>query len=134
VLTVPIYTGGNIPARIAEAEVRVEEARIHHHDLERQAEQEVRYALLTYDAARSRVELAERNRALAAEELEHAQDRFANGVASALEVDNAQNSIASAADIRVAALAAQAQAWIDVERATGRIRELLPAAPTTTAQ
>jgi len=41
---------------------------------------------------------------------------------------------AAAADIRVAALAAQAQAWIDVERATGRIRELLPAPPTTTAQ
>jgi adhesin transport system outer membrane protein len=93
---------GSIPARIAEAEIRVEETRIHHHDLERQAEQEVRYALLTYDAARSRVELAERNRALAAEELEHARDRFSNGVASALEVDNAQNSIASAADTRVA--------------------------------
>ncbi len=129
VVTVPIYTGGSIPARIAEAEIRVDEARIHRHDLERQAEQEVRRALLTYDAARSRVELAERNRALAAEELEHAQDRFSNGVASALEVDNAQNSIATAADIRVAALAAQAQAWVDVERATGRIRELLPSAP-----
>jgi len=91
----------------------------------------VRYTLLAYDAARSRAELAERNQALAAEELEHAEDRFGNGVANALEVDNAQNSVTTAADTRVAALAAQAQAWFDVERATGRIRELIPAATTT---
>jgi outer membrane protein TolC len=131
-LNVPLYTGGAVPARIAEAETKVDEARIRKHDVERQAEQEVRYALLAYDAAHSRVDLAEKNRALAAEELEHAQDRFDSGVANALEVDNAQNSVTTAADTRVAALAAQAQAWFDVERATGRIRELVPAPATTT--
>lgn len=131
-VTVPIYTGGAVPARIAEAETRVEQARIRQHDLERQVEEDVRYALLNYDAARSREALAERNLALAGEELEHAQDRFGNGVASALEVDNAQNSVTTATDNRVAALAAQAQAWFDVERATGRIRALIPAASPTT--
>ncbi|MEO8502529.1 MAG: TolC family protein [Acidobacteriota bacterium] len=127
-VTVPIYTGGLTPARIAEATTRLEEARIEHHDLERQVEQDVRRAILDYEAAQSRVALAERNRALANEELDHAQERFSSGVANALEVDNAQNSVTTATDIRVAALAAQAQAWFDVEHATGRIRELIPSA------
>ena len=127
-VTVPIYTGGLTPARIAEATTRLDEARIEHHDLERQIEQDVRRAILDYEAAQSRVALAERNRALANEELDHAQDRFSSGVANALEVDNAQNSVTTATDVRVAALAAQAQAWFDVEQATGRIRELIPSA------
>jgi len=35
-LSVPLYTGGLIPARIAEAGTRVDDARIRQHDLERQ--------------------------------------------------------------------------------------------------
>lgn len=136
-LTVPIYTGGAVQGRIAEAGTRVDELRIERQDLERQAEQDVRHALLSYESAQSRAELAERTVALAQEELDHAQDRFVNGVANALEVDNAQNSVTTATDTRVAALAAKAQAWFAIERATGGIRELIPlaaasAAPDTT--
>lgn len=130
-LALPLDLDRAIAAQVAQADVRLAELRVERQDLQRTVEREVRDALLAYDTARSRVELAERNRGLAAEELEHARSRFESGVSNALEVDNAQTAVTAAADRRVAALAAQAQAWFDLERSTGRIRELLPAAATT---
>ncbi len=126
-MTVPFDTSRAIASAEAEAQVRVEELRVEQHDRERKVEREVRDALLSYQAARSRVELADENRRLAGEELEHARDRFENGVSNALELDNAQTNVTAAADRQVAALFAQAQAWFDVERATGAIADRLPA-------
>lgn len=126
-LSVPLDTSKAISSAIAESSVRIEELRVEQRDRERKVEREVRDALLAYATAKGRAEIAERSRELAESELAHARDRFENGVSSALELDNAQTSVTAAADRRVAALAAQAQAWFDLERATGGIRDLLPA-------
>jgi outer membrane protein TolC len=126
-VAVPLDLDRSIATRVAQSDVRAEEARVREEDLARTVERQVRDALLTYDNAKSRVELALRNQDLAQEELSHASDRFENGVTNALEVDNAQTNVTAAADRRVAALASQAEAWFDLERATGRIRALLPA-------
>ncbi|HKV08700.1 MAG TPA: TolC family protein, partial [Thermoanaerobaculia bacterium] len=125
-VNVPIFTGRRVEARIAEARAEREEVLLEQRDAERQVEQEVRQALLAVENAKSRVELAAQSVRLAEEELELASDRFKAGVASSIEVDNAQTSLASARDLRLDAQADEAQARFDLARATGRIRTLIP--------
>ena len=126
VVNVPILTGRRIEARVAAATAQRDQLLIQQNDIERQVEQEVRQALLAYENARSRVELAGQSLQLAQDELELASDRFKAGVASSIEVDNAQTSLATARDTRVDALADEAQARFDLSRATGEIRNLIP--------
>ncbi len=126
VVNVPILTGRRIEARVAAATAQRDQLLIQQNDIERQVEQEVRQALLAYENARSRVELAGQSLKLAQDELELASDRFKAGVASSIEVDNAQTSLAAARDTRVDALADEAQARFDLSRATGEIRNLIP--------
>ncbi len=124
-VSVPIFTGGEVGARESETRAQLRELEIQKHDAESQVEEEVRQSLLAYESAANRVVLAEEASQLAADELELARDRFTNGVSSDVEVDNAQTALTSARDSRLAALADRAQAWFDLEHATGRIREAI---------
>ena len=58
--------------------------------------------------------------------LDLARDRFANGVTTSIEVDNAQTSLVTAQSDRIAAAADQEHARYDLWRATGQIRQLIP--------
>src|SRR6185295_8353927 len=58
-VTIPLFTGRRIEARIAEARAQRQQVALEQHETERQIEQEVRQALLTWRNAHSRVELAE---------------------------------------------------------------------------
>jgi outer membrane protein TolC len=129
VVNVPLWTGRRIEARVAEAQAQRDQLRIQQNDIERQIEQEVRQAILGYENARSRVDLAAQSLKLAEDELELASDRFKAGVASSIEVDNAQTSLVAARDTRIDALADEAQARFDLSRATGDIRNLIPQQP-----
>jgi outer membrane protein TolC len=133
-VNVPLFTGKRIEARIAEARSQQEQVLLDQRDTERQIEEEVRRALLLLENARSRVELAEQSVKLAEDELELASDRFKAGVTSSIEVDNAQTSLATARDLRIDALADEAQARFDLARATGQIRTLIPLNETPSAQ
>ncbi|HVP38202.1 MAG TPA: TolC family protein [Candidatus Saccharimonadales bacterium] len=126
-VSVPLFTGGGIEAGVAEARAREREAEVQQREVERQVEEDVRRALFNYRSAANRVAVAEDNLQVAQQELEVATDRFRNGASSNIEMDNAQSSLAAARDARVTALADEAQAWYDLGRATGRIRELMPA-------
>ena len=122
----PIFNGRRTQAHIAEAAAQRDQVLIQQNDTQRQVEQEVRQALLAYENARSRVDLAAQSLQLAQDELELASDRFKAGVTSSIEVDNAQTSLAAARDTRIDALADEAQARFDLARATGEIRNLIP--------
>ena len=124
-VSVPVFTGGRIPAQIAEAKSQRRELLLQRTETERQIEEEVRRALLNYQSAANRTRVAAQSVQLASEELDFARDRFANGVSSTIEVDNAQTSYAGATADRIAALADEAQARFDLSRATGRIRDLI---------
>jgi outer membrane protein TolC len=126
VVNVPLFTGRRIEARVAEAQAQRDQLLIQQNDTQRQVEQEVRQALLGYENARSRVDLASQSLKLAEDELDLASDRFKAGVASSIEVDNAQTALASARDARIDALADEAQARFELARATGEIRSLIP--------
>jgi outer membrane protein TolC len=129
VVSVPLWTGKRIEARVAEAQAQRDQLRIQENDIQRQIEQEVRQAILSYENARSRVDLAGQSLKLAEDELELASDRFKAGVAPSIEVDNAQTSLVAARDFRIDALADEAQARFDLSRATGDIRNLIPQQP-----
>jgi outer membrane protein TolC len=55
------------------------------------------------------------------------RDRFANGLSTSIEVDNAETSLSAAQNARIDALADEAQADVDLRKATGKIRDLVPA-------
>jgi outer membrane protein TolC len=124
-VSVPVFTGGRIPAVIAEAESQKRELKLERTETERQVEEDVRRAFLNFQSAANRARVAEENVKLASDELEFARDRFSSGVSSSIEVDNAQTSYAQARADQIAALADQAQAYFDLQRATGRIRDLI---------
>ncbi len=126
VVNVPIFNGRRTQGRVAAAQAQRDQLLIQQNDTRRQIEQEVRQALLAYDNARSRVDLARQSEQLAQDELDLASDRFKAGVATSIEVDNAQTSLAAARDTRIDALADVAQARFDLSRATGEIRDLIP--------
>lgn len=127
-VTVPLFTGGALKARIAEADMRRREVETERTEARRQVEEEVRRAIVSLETARSRAALAEENLLLSTEELEVAEDRFRSGVAASIEVDNAQTSYSAASEARVTAIARASQAGIELARATGRIRDLVPPA------
>jgi outer membrane protein len=133
-VSVPIYTGGRITAEIAESESQRRELVLERTETERQVEEDVRRALLALQSATNRAHVAAESVRLASEELDFARDRFANGVSSSIEVDNAQSSYASARGDRIAALADEAQARFDLARATGQIRDWIGSTATEVRQ
>ena len=124
-VSVPIYTGGRIAARVAEAQSRRRELDLEKTETEREVEEEVRRAILAYESARERSRVAIDNLRLAEEELDLSRDRFQNGVTSSIEVDNAQASLVTAQADRIAAAADQERARYELWHATGQIRDLI---------
>jgi len=88
-------------------------------DLSRGIEQDLRKALLDLDSAESQVSVTEEALHLGERELALAQDRFRNGVTDNIEVVTAQDTLASAQDDRIVALARHADAGMALARALG---------------
>ncbi len=126
-LTLPIFTGGRISGEISAASAEAHELELEKLELERQIAEDVRRALLAFESAKSRVGLAKDNADLASAQLDVTRDRFANGLSTSIEVDNAETSLSAAQNARIDALADEAQADVDLRKATGKIRDLVPA-------
>ena len=124
-VSVPLFTGGLVDARVNEARIRQRQMETERTEAHRQVEEEVRRALFALETARSRVTLTDESLALATDELEVAEDRYRAGVAPSIEVDSAQTSFAAARHGRIAAVARAARAGVELERATGAIRDLV---------
>jgi len=73
-------------------------------DLKSQVYYDVRTAFLDLTASREQMETATRARELATQQLEQSRDRFAAGVASNIEVVQAQEAVALAADQYISAV------------------------------
>ncbi len=126
-LTLPIFTGRRIEGEISAARAAAHELELEKLELERQIAEDVRRALLAFESAKSRVGLAKDNADLASAQLDVTRDRFANGLSTSIEVDNAETSLSAAQNARIDALADEAQADVDLRKATGKIRDLVPA-------
>jgi outer membrane protein TolC len=120
---VPIFQGGRVHGRVAQADAELKQQQAQVADLRARIEYEVRSALLDLQAADERVRVAERAADLAGQQLTQAQDRFTAGVTSNLEVVQAQETVATATDNYLSALYAHNLAKISLARAIGLAEE-----------
>lgn len=128
-LRVPIFDGGRRDARRAETASQFRQERVRGNDLHEQIELEVRMALDSLHSAEEQVKVAEAGLSLAQSEFTQARRRYEAGVASSLEVTDAQTRLERARDNRIAALFNHNVARIDLGQATGTIQAMLRAGP-----
>jgi outer membrane protein len=128
-VSMPLFDGGRISGETAIARVDLERARIARTEFDRQLDEDVRRAVVALSSAGERVRVARQAESVGLEELRVARSRFASGVSTNLEVDNAQTSLATAREDRVRALADRAQARYDLARATGSLADLTRTTP-----
>ena len=123
-MTIPIFDGGQREGRISESRSLVRQESIRSRDIQYQIALEVHDALLTIESTQQQVGVAKIGLRLAFEELELASDRFAVGVATNIEVTNAQTSVAQARDNLIEALFQFNASRVDLARAQGRLQDL----------
>jgi outer membrane protein TolC len=116
---VPIFEGGTIRARVLEADAALKQQQAQFDDLRARIDYEVRSTFLDLKAADDRVQVARSARDLAGQQLGQAQDRFSAGVASSIEVVQAQEAVATASDNYISSLYAYNLAKISLARALG---------------
>ncbi len=97
-VTVPIFNGGKTHGRLLQADADLRARRAEAEDLKASIYYEVQTAFLDLQATSEQLRVATTARDLAAQQLTQARDRFAAGVASNLEVVQAQEAVAVATE------------------------------------
>ncbi len=125
-VNVPIFQGGRTRGDIQEAESTLNQRQAELADARTHVEQDVRNALIELKTATGQVHLTEDNRKYANETLSESRDRFAAGVATTVEVVQAQEQVASAENDYISSLFAFDLARLSLARATGEAQTDLP--------
>ncbi len=123
IVNVPIFNGGRSRGRLIQADADIRSRQAELDDLKAGIDTEVRSSYLDMDAARQQLEVATRARDIAARQLTQARDRFAAGVASNIEVVQAQEAVATSADQYITALYAYNSARAALVRDLGLAEE-----------
>ena len=97
-VNVPIFNGGRTHGRLLQADAELRRRRAEAEDLKASIYYEVRAAFLDLEATSQQLKVATTARELAAQQLTQARDRFAAGVASNVEVIQAQEAVALASE------------------------------------
>ena len=118
-LDFPIFTGGRIQAQRAEADIGIRQLKQREQDLRNRVALEVKTAAAQLEAARNEIDVANLGVQLARQEVVQARDRFQAGVASNLEVVQAQDALARANDNQIVALYRYNQARADLLASVG---------------
>ena len=116
---IPLFQAGRERGRILQADAAMQLARAQAADMKVRIEYDVRAAFLDLHAADERVHVAQVAADLAARQLTQTQDRFSAGVASHVEVVQAQDAVATASDNLINSLFAHNLAKAAVARALG---------------
>lgn len=124
-VSVPIFQGGRTRGRLLEADADLRTRRSEAEDLKAAIYYEVRAAFLDLDATARQLALAGKTRDLAGQQLTQARDRFAAGVASNVEVVQAQDAVAVATEQFIAAQYGYDLAKGALVRGTGTSADLL---------
>jgi outer membrane protein TolC len=125
-LNVPIWQGGRVKGDIQQAEATLHQRQAELADARAGVEQEVRNALIELETATGQVKLAGNNRDYARETLSEARDRFAAGVATTVEVVQAQQQVAGAESDYISSLFSFDLAKLALARATGEAETDIP--------
>ena len=124
-VNVPIFQGGRTRGRLLEADADIRGRRAEADDLKASIYYEVRTAFLDLDATARQLALAGKTRDLANQQLTQARDRFAAGIASNIEVVQAQDVVAVAAEQFIAAQYGYDLAKGAIVRGVGTSEDLL---------
>ena len=100
---VPIFNGGKTHGRLLQADAELKQRRDEAEDLKASIYYEVRTAFLDLEATAQQLRVATTGRDLAGRQLTQARDRFTAGVASSVEVIQAQEAVALASEQFIAA-------------------------------
>jgi len=125
-INVPVFQGGRVKADVEQAEATLHQRQAELADQRGRVEQDVRTALIELETAIGEVRLAENNRGFAAETLREARDRFNAGVATTVEVVQAQEQVASAESDYISGLFAFDLARLSLSRSLGEAETDLP--------
>jgi outer membrane protein TolC len=123
-MRVPIFDGGQREGRISESRSLVRQEEIRMQDVQYQVALEVRDALITLSSAQQQVAVAEEGLKLSLTELELSRERFAVGVATNLEVTDAQTRVAQARDNLIEGLFTFNASRLSLARAQGQLEKL----------
>ncbi len=125
-VNVPIWQGGRVKGDVQQAEATLRQRRAELEDARVVIQQQVRNALIELETASGQVRLAESNRGYAGETLTEARDRFAAGVATTVEVVQAQEQVAGAESDYISSLFSFDLAKLSLSRAMGQAEMDLP--------
>ena len=123
-IQVPIFDGFRRQRRSSEQSLRLEAQVLRQQDVSRQAEQEVRRALLDLGTAESAVAIATDRVELATLELKQARERFEAGVAGSVETTQAQAVVVAARNALIQARASYGVARITLYQSLGVLDRL----------
>jgi len=118
---IPVFDGGRRDARRQESFSQYKQEEIRTRDLGQQVELQVRQALENLRSAAAEVDASRDGQTLAESELAQARRRYEAGVATSLEVTDAQTRLQRALDNQVVALYDYNVARLDLATATGTI-------------
>jgi outer membrane protein TolC len=121
-VSIPIFTGGRIKGDIAQAEAALRQRKSEAENTRGQVDYDVRTAFLNLNAAKEQVDVAQRNVALANENLARSKDRFTSGVTDSVEVVQSEQSLASADDQYITGVYNHNLAKLMLARAVGVAR------------
>jgi outer membrane protein TolC len=124
-LRIPIWAGGRTEGSIQIADAALDERRAELQDLRGKIEADVRNAFLDLETAASQIEVARNNQNVARETLDLTRQRLEAGIADALEVTRAQESVVSADLDYITSLFAHNLAKVALARAIGQAEERL---------
>ena len=125
-VSIPIWQGGRVGSDIAQAEAVLAQRQAELQDTRGQIEAEVRQVFLDLEAAAGQVEVARTNLRVAQETLEMTRARMEAGVVNALEVVQAQQTVASAQLDLIDSIFAHNLAKLSLARTLGHAAEQLP--------
>ncbi|MQA29973.1 MAG: TolC family protein [Luteitalea sp.] len=103
-VNVPIFQGGRTHGRLQQADAALRRRRAEADDLKAGIYYDVRGAFLDLQASGEQLQVATRARELSAQQLTQARDRFAAGVASNIEIVQAQEAVAESSEQYISAL------------------------------
>jgi len=125
-VNIPLWDGGRRDAQRAEAASLLRQEQIRGDDVKRQVEMEVRTSIDMLRTADAQVHAAFEVAALAEREVEQAERRFREGVASSVEIADAQARLSRAREAKVTAIyqhrAARAELGMAMGDAAGAIK------------
>lgn len=124
-LKLPVFDGGRRDARRSEAlsSLRVEEIKAA--DFQKQVELEIRISIESLQSAEGQAKTAEEGLRLSENELAQARRRYEAGVATSVEVTDAQTRLERARDNRIAAVFQHNVSSIELAAAMGAIHRII---------